>query len=146
MVKSYLRYDLKRSLGVVNSRSSNVVFDATGLLAITAALDDVIVWAHSPRELFAFDPRTNGVTEIGRFRGPDGSDAEDMTDLAVDGFGPAALARSRLRPRAWSRGGRRNGSRWRACGKRHTHDCHHERRVSRWDRFQFCQGPPCAGR
>ena len=50
-------------------------------------LDDVIVWAHSPRELFAFDPRTNGVTEIGRFRGPDGSDAEDMTDLAVDGFG-----------------------------------------------------------
>jgi len=47
-------------------------------------LDDVIVWAHSPRELFAFDPRENTVTLVGTFLLPGGEGAEDMTDLAVD--------------------------------------------------------------
>jgi U3 small nucleolar RNA-associated protein 12 len=44
MVKSYLRYDLKNQFGVINSRQCNVVYDATGMLAISAALDDVLVW------------------------------------------------------------------------------------------------------
>ncbi|MCB9633364.1 MAG: hypothetical protein H6721_14710 [Sandaracinus sp.] len=50
-------------------------------------LDDVQVWAHSPRELYRFDPRTEAVALVGRFVTADGEPAEDMTDLAVDGFG-----------------------------------------------------------
>ena len=46
-------------------------------------LDDVIVYAHSPRELFAFDPRENTVTLVGTFRLPSGGAADEMTDLAV---------------------------------------------------------------
>jgi U3 small nucleolar RNA-associated protein 12 len=44
MVKSYLRYDLKNQFGVINSRQCNVVYDKTGMLAISGALDDVLVW------------------------------------------------------------------------------------------------------
>ncbi len=47
-------------------------------------VDDVIVWAHSPRELYAFDPRENTVTLVGSFLLSGGEPAEDMTDLAVD--------------------------------------------------------------
>ncbi|MBX3251566.1 MAG: hypothetical protein KF901_30585 [Myxococcales bacterium] len=50
-------------------------------------LDDVQVWAHSPRELYRFDPRTNEVSFVGRFVDAAGAPADDMTDLAVDGFG-----------------------------------------------------------
>lgn len=50
-------------------------------------LDDVQVWAHSPRELYRFDPRTNEVSYVGRFVDEAGEPADDMTDLAVDGFG-----------------------------------------------------------
>lgn len=46
--------------------------------------DDVIVWAHGPRTLYAFDPRENTVTRVGPFLLPDGEPAADMTDLAVD--------------------------------------------------------------
>ena len=53
----------------------------------SGTFDDVQVWAHSPRELYRFDPRTEEVTTIGRFVDADGAPAEDMTDLAVDGFG-----------------------------------------------------------
>lgn len=43
MVKAYLRYDLASTFGVVTS-NSNVVYDHTGKLVITAALENVNVW------------------------------------------------------------------------------------------------------
>lgn len=51
------------------------------------SFDDVQVWAHSPRELYRFDPRTEDVTLIGTFLDSEGAPSEAMTDLAVDGFG-----------------------------------------------------------
>lgn len=49
--------------------------------------DEVLVYAHSAGTLFAFDPRALTVTPIGAFRLPDGSQAPQMTDLAVDSAG-----------------------------------------------------------
>ena len=43
MVKAYLRYDLANTFGVVAS-NSNVVYDHTGKLAITASLENVCLW------------------------------------------------------------------------------------------------------
>lgn len=44
MNKTYLRYELSETFGVVASPQSNVVYDSTGNLAISAALHDVAVW------------------------------------------------------------------------------------------------------
>lgn len=44
MNKTYLRYELSETFGVVASPQSNAVFDSTGNLAISAALHDVAVW------------------------------------------------------------------------------------------------------
>lgn len=44
MNKTYLRYELSDTFGVVASPQSNVVYDTTGNLAISAALHDVAVW------------------------------------------------------------------------------------------------------
>lgn len=44
---------------------------------------DVVVWAHSGRTLYAFDPRALSVTAVGDFTLSDGSAAPNMTDLAV---------------------------------------------------------------
>lgn len=49
--------------------------------------NDVLVYAHSRDTLFSFSPRTERVTEVGRFTMPDGSDAPFMLDLAVDSEG-----------------------------------------------------------
>lgn len=43
MVKAYLRYDLANTFGVVAS-NSNVVYDHTGKLIITACLENVCLW------------------------------------------------------------------------------------------------------
>ena len=43
MVKAYLRYDLASTFGVVAS-NSNVVYDHTGKLIITASLENICVW------------------------------------------------------------------------------------------------------
>ncbi|CAM9911372.1 unnamed protein product, partial [Phaeothamnion confervicola] len=43
-MKTYLRYVLKDTFGVIASTQSNAIFDDTGNLAITAALQDVAVW------------------------------------------------------------------------------------------------------
>ncbi|KAL3161937.1 hypothetical protein ABBQ38_009019 [Trebouxia sp. C0009 RCD-2024] len=43
MVKAYLRYDLANTFGVVAS-NSNVVYDHTGKLAITACLENICLW------------------------------------------------------------------------------------------------------
>lgn len=44
MVKIYLRYGLKKTIGVIASAPSNVVFDPTGKCAITGALEQVVMW------------------------------------------------------------------------------------------------------
>lgn len=43
MVKAYLRYDLASTFGVVAS-NSNVVYDHSGKLIITASLENITVW------------------------------------------------------------------------------------------------------
>ncbi|KAJ2747259.1 beta transducin [Coemansia sp. BCRC 34301] len=44
MVKSYLRYEERGVFGVIASPTGNAVFDHSGKLSITAALENVIVW------------------------------------------------------------------------------------------------------
>lgn len=44
MVKAYLRYEPTASFGVINSTLSNIIYDATGKLAIAPALEQVILW------------------------------------------------------------------------------------------------------
>lgn len=44
MVKAYLRYEALASFGVVTSTLSNICYDKTGKLAITPALEEVLVW------------------------------------------------------------------------------------------------------
>ena len=44
MVKAYLRYVQEASWGVIVSGGGQVVVDPTGKLAITPALDTVLVW------------------------------------------------------------------------------------------------------
>ncbi|CAG8512706.1 7541_t:CDS:10 [Ambispora leptoticha] len=44
MVKSYLRYEPLKTFGIISSWLSNIVYDDTGKLAISPALEDVIVW------------------------------------------------------------------------------------------------------
>jgi U3 small nucleolar RNA-associated protein 12 len=43
-MKTYLRYVLHDTFGVIASTQSNAVFDKTGGLALTAALQEVAVW------------------------------------------------------------------------------------------------------
>ena len=42
--KSYLEYEEKKSFGVIASFPADVLFDASGKLAITGALDQVVVY------------------------------------------------------------------------------------------------------
>lgn len=51
------------------------------------ALEDTVIYAHSPKVLFSFSPFTNTVTEIGPFTLPSGEAAPDMVDLAVNADG-----------------------------------------------------------
>lgn len=44
MVKSYLRFEPWKTLGVVASPSSNAVLSGEGKLAVAPALEDVILW------------------------------------------------------------------------------------------------------
>ncbi|KAJ1789527.1 beta transducin [Coemansia sp. RSA 2167] len=44
MVKSYLRYEAQSTFGVICSAGGNAVFDHSGRLSITPALDSVVVW------------------------------------------------------------------------------------------------------
>ena len=44
MNKTYLRYELSETFGVIASPQSNAVYDSTGNLAISAALHEVAVW------------------------------------------------------------------------------------------------------
>jgi hypothetical protein len=44
MVKSYLRYELYKTFGVITSPLSNVVYSGDGKLAIAPALEDVALW------------------------------------------------------------------------------------------------------
>lgn len=44
MNKTYLRYELSETFGLVASPQSNAVYDSTGNLAISPALHDVAVW------------------------------------------------------------------------------------------------------
>jgi hypothetical protein len=44
MVKAYLRYEAAATFGVVASTAANVVFDASGKLLVSPALESVLVW------------------------------------------------------------------------------------------------------
>ncbi|KAJ1899663.1 beta transducin [Kickxella alabastrina] len=44
MVKSYLRYEARSVFGIISSPTGNAVFDHSGKLSITPALENVIVW------------------------------------------------------------------------------------------------------
>ncbi|KAG9299604.1 hypothetical protein G9A89_020775 [Geosiphon pyriformis] len=44
MVKSYFRYEPLKTFGVISSWLSNIVYDVTGKLAISPALEDVVIW------------------------------------------------------------------------------------------------------
>lgn len=44
MNKTYLRYELSDTFGIVAAPQSNAIYDSTGDLAISAALHDVAVW------------------------------------------------------------------------------------------------------
>lgn len=44
MVKSYLRYELKETFGVVVSPTANVLFDGSARLALAPALEHIAVW------------------------------------------------------------------------------------------------------
>lgn len=44
MMKSYLRFEPKKSFGVISSPQCNVIYDFTGNLAFTGAVQDVCVW------------------------------------------------------------------------------------------------------
>ena len=43
-MKAYYRFEQQGVVGVISSPGSNSVWDATGTLAITGALENVIVW------------------------------------------------------------------------------------------------------
>jgi hypothetical protein len=59
-----------------------------------APLEDTLIYAHSPDTLYSFSAMTNAVTEVGRFTEPDGTNAPDMVDLAVDAEGAVLTASS----------------------------------------------------
>jgi U3 small nucleolar RNA-associated protein 12 len=44
MVKSYQRYEQTASFGIINSFESNAVYDSDGMIAVTPALEDVVLW------------------------------------------------------------------------------------------------------
>lgn len=44
MVKAYLRYEPLATFGVIASTQSNIVCDHTGKIAVTPALEEVILW------------------------------------------------------------------------------------------------------
>jgi U3 small nucleolar RNA-associated protein 12 len=46
MVKSYYKYDLEDTFGVIYSPNGNAIFDASGQYILTAALDRINVWNH----------------------------------------------------------------------------------------------------
>lgn len=43
-MKSYLRYEPKKSFGVIASPQCNITYDCSGNLAITGALQEISVW------------------------------------------------------------------------------------------------------
>jgi len=62
-------------------------FDTGPLPDSGTPVEDTLIYAHSPDTLYSFSAMTNTVTEIGRFREPDGTNAPNMVDLAVNADG-----------------------------------------------------------
>ena len=44
MVKLYLRYEPTLTFGVISSGNGNAIYDSEGKLALTPALEDVVIW------------------------------------------------------------------------------------------------------
>lgn len=44
MVKAYLRYEAQATFGVITSSTANTVYDHSGKIAITPALEEVLLW------------------------------------------------------------------------------------------------------
>ena len=44
MVKTYLRYSLDKSFGIIASPNSEAQFDHSGRLVVSGALESLIVW------------------------------------------------------------------------------------------------------
>ncbi|CEG41706.1 WD40-repeat-containing subunit of the 18S rRNA processing complex [Plasmopara halstedii] len=76
MVKSYLRYERACSFGVIASVEGNVIYDSSGRLAISPALQDVAVWnirqGNKVRDLLA--PESGGGQITALALSPDGND------------------------------------------------------------------------
>lgn len=86
MVKAYLRYDLASTFGVVTS-NSNVVYDHTGKLVITASLESVSVWNVKQGTLVSklFDFINKPLTSrSGSIRASSGSSCELCVDADQD--------------------------------------------------------------
>lgn len=81
MGRSYLRYELKDTFGIIASPDANAIFDSTGNGAISGGLEDVLVWnlrtgtlVDSLREtrLEAASPMKEGSDVTVLCRSPDG--------------------------------------------------------------------------
>ncbi|TDH66408.1 hypothetical protein CCR75_008803 [Bremia lactucae] len=76
MVKAYLRYERACSFGVIASVEGNVIYDSSGRLAISPALQDVAVWnirqGNKVRELLAPETGSGQVTALAL--SPDGDE------------------------------------------------------------------------
>lgn len=44
MVKTYLRYSLKDTIGIITASNSNVIYDSKTKIAITSGIQDVLFW------------------------------------------------------------------------------------------------------
>ncbi|KAK9845965.1 hypothetical protein WJX81_007060 [Elliptochloris bilobata] len=73
MVKAYLRYELSNTFGVINS-NANLVYDHTGKLLVSAALENINVWKARQGTLM----RT-----LVAPMGEDGAPAAEVTQLAA---------------------------------------------------------------
>ncbi|KAJ2160368.1 beta transducin [Coemansia sp. RSA 552] len=74
MVKTYLRYTARSTFGVIASAVGGAVFDSSGRLAVTAALDSVIVWDIKKGTEVARWRDSDNVSEVTSIaRSPDGA-------------------------------------------------------------------------
>ncbi|KAJ2708740.1 beta transducin, partial [Coemansia spiralis] len=75
MVKTYLRYEARPSFGVIASPAGNAVFDHSGKLSVTAALEDVVVWDIKKATQVARWSDSDNKAEVTRIaRSPNGKD------------------------------------------------------------------------
>ncbi|KAJ1749909.1 beta transducin [Coemansia sp. RSA 989] len=85
MVKTYLRYEAHSTFGVIASPTGNAVFDHSGRLSITPALESVIVWdIKKGTQVARWSDRDNTAEVTCIARSPNGKDyAVGYTDGSI---------------------------------------------------------------